>query len=706
MQRKEKKLNKYINREISWLKFNLRVLAEASNLKNPILERLKFLSIAANNLDEFFMVRVAGIYNQIKDKVSFLSHDGLTSQKQLERIIIKTKRLLTASNQAWFNLKVDLSKEGILFVSYRDLNKSEKVRLNKIFRENIYPILTPLIVDPSHPFPFVPNKGHFLVMLLNKRNKSKKFFAIILIPQNIERFINISNRVDVKKYLSIEHIISNYVNYLFPGYHLNKYTSVRVIRDSDIEFEEEAEDLILYLEKALKKRRRGRIVKLEIRSNADPLLKKFVYKKLEVTEDEVYEMDSFVGVHQIDQIYNKKNTNLVFKSFNPRQVERLKQFNNDYFATIKAKDFIVHHPYETFDAVIQFLTQAAEDPNVIAIKQTLYRTTSDSPIVKALVLAAEKGKSVTAVVEVKARFDEEKNISLASTLEKAGVQVVYGFVKLKTHAKASLIVRKEKSKLVSYVHLGTGNYHPVNAKIYTDLSFFSSDKILCEDVEKFFNYITTYAEPKKLKKLILSPLFLRTKLYSLIDQEIENKLKGKHAEIWIKLNSLVDQAMIDKLYQASNAGVKICLFVRGICCLKPGIKGLSENIIVKSIVGRFLEHSRIYCFANGEIMPSRSNLAFFSSADLMTRNLDRRVELLIPVENSTVHEQVLDQIMLANYKDAENSWFLKSDESYEKIKVTTENNFSAHNYFMKNPSLSGRGSSINLSMPEKLRLVR
>ena len=706
MQIKEKKLIKYINREISWLKFNLRVLAEASNLKNPTLERLKFLSIAANNLDEFFMVRVAGIYNQIKDKVSFLSHDGLTSEKQLERIIIKTKKLLSASNEAWSNLKVDLSKEGILFASYRDLNKSEKVRLNKIFRENIYPILTPLIIDPSHPFPFIPNKGHFLVMLLNKRNKNKKFFATILIPQNIERFINISNRVDVKKYLSIEHIISNYVNYLFPGYHLNKYTSVRIIRDSDIEFEEEAEDLILYLEKALKKRRRGRIVKLEIRSNADPLIKKFVYKKLEVTEDEVYEMDSFVGVHQIDQIYNKKNTNLVFKSFNPRQVERLKQFNNDYFATIKAKDFIVHHPYETFDAVIQFLNQAAEDPNVIAIKQTLYRTTSDSPIVKALVLASEKGKSVTAVVEVKARFDEETNISLASTLEKAGVQVVYGFVKLKTHAKASLIVRKEKSKLVSYVHLGTGNYHPINAKIYTDLSFFSSDKIICEDVEKFFNYITTYAEPKKLKKLILSPLSLRTKLYSLIDQEIENKSKGKHAEIWIKLNSLVDKAMIDKLYQASNAGVKICLFVRGICCLKPGIKGLSENIIVKSIVGRFLEHSRIYCFANGEIMPSRSNLAFFSSADLMTRNLDRRVELFIPVENSTVHEQVLDQIMLANYKDAENSWLLKSDETYEKIKATTEDNFSAHNYFMKNPSLSGRGSSINLTMPEKLRLVK
>jgi len=706
MQRKEKKLNKYINREISWLKFNLRVLAEASNLKNPTLERLKFLSIAANNLDEFFMVRVAGIYTQIKDKVSFLSHDGLTSEQQLKNIIIDTKKLLSNSNEAWSKLKIDLDKSGILFVSYRDLNKSEKVRLNKIFRENIYPVLTPLIIDPSHPFPFIPNKGHFLVMLLNKRNKSKKFYATILIPQNIDRFINISNRADVKKYLSIEHIISNYVNYLFPDYRLNKYTSVRIIRDSDIEFEEEAEDLILYLEKALKKRRRGRIVKLEIRSNADPLLKKFVYKKLEVTEDEVYEMESFVGVHQIDQIYNKKNANLVFKSFNPRQVERLKQFNDDYFATIKAKDFIVHHPYETFDAVIQFLNQAAEDPNVIAIKQTLYRTTSDSPIVKALIQASEKGKSVTAVVEVKARFDEETNISLASTLEKAGVQVVYGFIKLKTHAKSSLIVRKEKNKLVSYVHLGTGNYHPINAKIYTDLSFFSSDKIICEDVEKFFNYITTYAEPKKLKKIILSPLFLRTKLYSLIDQEIENKSKGKHAEIWIKLNSLVDKAMIDKLYEASNAGVKICLFVRGICCLKPGIKGLSENIIVKSIVGRFLEHSRIFCFANGEMMPSRSNLAFFSSADLMTRNLNRRVELFIPIENSTVHEQVLDQIMLANYKDAENSWFLKSDESYEKINVTAEDNFSAHSYFMKNPSLSGRGSSINLSMPEKLRLVK
>jgi polyphosphate kinase len=706
MQRKEKKLNKYINREISWLKFNLRVLAEASNLKNPTLERLKFLAIAANNLDEFFMVRVAGIYTQIKDKVSFLSHDGLTSEQQLKNIIINTKKLLSNSNEAWSKLKIDLDKSGILFASYRDLNKSEKVRLNKIFRENIYPVLTPLIIDPSHPFPFIPNKGHFLVMLLNKRNKNKKFYATILIPQNIDRFINISNRADVKKYLSIEHIISNYVNYLFPGYKLNKYTSVRIIRDSDIEFEEEAEDLIMYLEKALKKRRRGRIVKLEIRSNADPLLKKFVYKKLEVTEDEVYEMESFVGVHQIDQIYNKKNSNLVFKSFNPRQVERLKQFNDDYFATIKAKDFIVHHPYETFDAVIQFLNQAAEDPNVIAIKQTLYRTTSDSPIVKALIQASEKGKSVTAVVEVKARFDEETNISLASTLEKAGVQVVYGFIKLKTHAKSSLIVRKEKNKLVSYVHLGTGNYHPINAKIYTDLSFFSSDKIICEDVEKFFNYITTYAEPKKLKKIILSPLFLRTKLYSLIDQEIENKSKGKHAEIWIKLNSLVDKAMIDKLYEASNAGVKICLFVRGICCLKPGIKGLSENIIVKSIVGRFLEHSRIFCFANGEMMPSRSNLAFFSSADLMTRNLNRRVELFIPIENSTVHEQVLDQIMLANYKDAENSWFLKPDESYEKINVTADDNFSAHSYFMKNPSLSGRGSSINLSMPEKLRLVK
>ena len=491
---------------------------------------------------------------------------------------------------------------------------------------------------------------------------------------------------------------------MFPDYKIVKSTSARVIRDSDFEIQEEAEDLVLYLEQALKKRKRGRIVKLEIRSNIDEDLRKFIVKNLEVKKDQIYEIDSFVGSHQIDEIYNKGNSNYIFKPFNPRPLERLKQHNNNYFDAIKTKDFIVHHPYETFDSVIQFLNQAAQDSNVIAIKQTLYRTTVDSPIVKALIDAAEKGKSVTAVVEIKARFDEEKNIGLAHALEKSGVQVVYGFVTLKTHAKASLVVRKEDKKMRTYVHIGTGNYHPINAKIYTDLSFFSADPIIGKDIESFFNYVTGNSKPKNLKKIILSPQDIRSKLYNLIDQEINNIKSGKNAEIWAKMNSLVDQGMIDKFYQASKAGVKIFLFVRGVCCLRAGIENLSENIVVKSIVGRFLEHSRIFCFANGHSMPSRSNLIFIGSADLMTRNLDRRIEIITPITNPTVHEQVLDQIMVANYKDTSQSWFLNKDDNYVKIKSSKNNEFSAHNYFMKNPSLSGRGQTSSLNMPQKITI--
>ncbi len=697
---------RYINREISWLKFNLRVLNEAGNKNIPLLERVRFLSIAANNLDEFFMVRVAGIFNQIKERIDVVSVDGLNPEQQLEQIVDKTKKLLKISNDTWANLKLDLNKEGIFFVRYDELNSSEKTRLGKYFKENIYPVLTPLIIDPTHPFPFIPNQGLFVVMsmLKKKKSKTKKKFSLILIPKKIDRFVNISNKVGIKKYISIENIISSYASYLFTDYKLIKSTSARIIRDSDIEIEEEAEDLVLYLEQALKKRKRGRIVKLEIRSNIDEDIRKFIIKSLEVKKDHIYEIDSFVGTHQIDEIYNKNNSNLIFKPFNPRPLERLKQYNNNYFDAIRAKDFIVHHPYETFDSVIEFLNQAAQDPDVIAIKQTLYRTTVDSPIVKALIDAAEKGKSVTAVVEIKARFDEEKNISLANALEKSGVQVVYGFVTLKTHAKASLVVRKEGKKMLTYVHIGTGNYHPINAKIYTDLSFFSSDTIIGKDVESFFNFVTGNSKPKNLKKIVLSPHGIRLKIYNLIDQEIKNFKIGKNAEIWAKMNSLVDQGIIDKFYQASKAGVKIFLFVRGICCLRAGIPNLSENITVKSIVGRFLEHSRIFCFANGHSMPSRSNLVFIGSADLMTRNLDRRIEIIIPIINSTVHEQVLDQIMVANYKDTSQSWLLNKDDNYVKIKNTKNNEFSAHSYFMKNPSLSGRGQTSGLFMPEKIKI--
>lgn len=700
------KTHRYINREISWLKFNLRVLSEAGNKNNPLLERVRFLSIAANNLDEFFMVRVAGIFNQIRERINVVSIDGLNPEQQLDNIIDTTKFLLKKSNDVWANLKVNLNKEGVFFVRYNELNSSEKIRLGKYFREYIYPVLTPLMIDPVHPFPFIPNQGLFVVMLLNKKkkNKNKKRFSLILIPKKIDRFVNISNKEGIKKYISVEHIISSYANILFPDYKMVKSTSARVIRDSDIEIQEEAEDLVLYLEQALKKRKRGRIVKLEIRSNIDEDLKKFIVKNLEAKKDQIYEMDSFVGSHQIDEIYNNANSNYIFKPFNPRPLERLKQHNNNYFEAIKTKDFIVHHPYETFDSVIEFLNQAAQDSNVIAIKQTLYRTTADSPIVKALIDAAEKGKSVTAVVEIKARFDEEKNISLAHTLEKSGVQVVYGFVSLKTHAKASLVVRKEDKKMRTYVHIGTGNYHPINAKIYADLSFFSSDPIIGKDIESFFNYVTGNSKPKNLKKIILSPHDIRSKLYNLIDQEINNIKLGKNAEIWAKMNSLVDQGMIDKFYQASKAGVKIFLFVRGICCLRAGIENLSENIVVKSIVGRFLEHSRIFCFANGHPMPSRSNLIFIGSADLMTRNLDRRIEIIIPITNPTVHEQVLDQIMVANYKDTSQSWFLNKDDNYVKIKISKNNDFSAHNYFMKNPSLSGRGQASSLNMPQKITI--
>ena len=697
---------RYINREISWLKFNLRVLNEAGNKNIPLLERVRFLSIAANNLDEFFMVRVAGIFNQIKERIDVVSVDGLNPEQQLEQIVDKTKKLLKISNDTWANLKLDLNKEGIFFVRYDELNSSEKTRLGKYFKENIYPVLTPLIIDPTHPFPFIPNQGLFVVMsmLKKKKSKTKKKFSLILIPKKINRFVNISNIVGIKKYISIENIISSYASYLFTDYKLIKSTSARIIRDSDIEIEEEAEDLVLYLEQALKKRKRGRIVKLEIRSNIDEDIRKFIIKSLEVKKDHIYEIDSFVGTHQIDEIYNNNNSNLIFKPFNPRPLERLKQYNNNYFDAIRAKDFIVHHPYETFDSVIQFLNQAAQDPDVIAIKQTLYRTTVDSPIVKALIDAAEKGKSVTAVVEIKARFDEEKNITLANALEKSGVQVVYGFVTLKTHAKASLVVRKEGKKMLTYVHVGTGNYHPINAKIYTDLSFFSSDTIIGKDVESFFNFVTGNSKPKNLKKIVLSPHGIRLKIYNLIDQEIKNFKIGKNAEIWAKMNSLVDQGIIDKFYQASKAGVKIFLFVRGICCLRAGIPNLSENITVKSIVGRFLEHSRIFCFANGHSMPSRSNLVFIGSADLMTRNLDRRIEIIIPIINSTVHEQVLDQIMVANYKDTSQSWLLNKDDNYVKIKNTKNNEFSAHSYFMKNPSLSGRGQTSGLFMPEKIKI--
>ena len=694
-----------INREISWLQFNDRVLEESKNVKNPLFERVKFLSIAGTNLDEFFMVRVAGLYNQIKDDFDQLSADGLTSEEQLSRVVLKTKDLLIKQNDSFKELLNELKKEKIYLKKIKDLDKKSIDFLRDYFNETVYPVITPTAIDPSHPFPFIANKGQAILMKLEKVKNKRNLNVIIVIPRALPKFIDIDGQSD--QFITIEDLISYFSESIFPEHELVSFLPFKIIRDSDIEIDDEAEDLIRYFEKAIKKRRRGSIVKLEILKGSSNNLKDFLSKKLDVSDEHVYEVEGIVGIQDIDEICKKKSPHLRFKKFNPRPVERLEEFNHKFFSAIKSKDFVVHHPFETFDVVIQFLETAAKDEKVIAIKQTLYRTTPDSPIVKALIAAAENGKAVTAVVEIKARFDEEKNIELSRKLEKAGVQIVYGFAKYKTHAKASLVLRKEKGKTKTYVHLGTGNYHPINAKIYTDLSLFSSDPLIAKDVEKFFTFVTGYAKPSKLNKIILSPINSRLFLEKQIDNEISNSLKGKDAEIWAKMNSLVDPQIIKKFYEASCKGVKIKLSVRGVCCLRPGVKGLSENIEVKSIIGRFLEHSRIYCFANGSPMPSRQNLVYIGSADLMPRNLDRRVEILVPIENNTVHEQILDQIMVANFIDNTQSWHLDSLGNYHKGKpLLMKKAFSAHNYFMSYPSLSGRGKSIMKMKPEILRIIK
>ena len=699
-------LDRFINREISWLKFNERVLLEANNKDIPIFERVKFLSIAGSNLDEFFMVRVAGLHSQIKQDVESLSSDGLTPNEQMDGVIKKTKELLDLQNKIYNNLINILEKKNISLSKPHLLNKEEKKQLKKIFLDEIYPLLTPSAIDPAHPFPFIGNRERAIVLHLKKKNKNKTLNSIIVIPKSLQRFIRIKNPKKIHKYVIIDDVIDFFISDIFPDHIPTGKMIFRITRDSDVEFQEESEDLVHSFELALKKRRTGDIVRLEILENSDPQIVNFIKDKLKVVEEYIYNVSGLVGIQDIDQLCSIKHSKDTYKPFKPREVERLRENNNNFFETIKKKDLIVHHPFETFDSVIEFLNQAAIDKKVLAIKQTLYRTTLDSPIVKALITAAENGKLVTAVIEIKARFDEESNILLSRSLEKAGVQIVYGFAKYKTHAKSSLVLRREGTKIQTYFHLGTGNYHPVNAKIYTDLSLFSSNKLIASDVEKFFNYVTGYAKPKNLNKIAISPINLRETIEKCIDSEINNAHKNKPSQIWFKLNSLVDSKVIDKLYEASCAGVKIHLFIRGICCLKPGVKGLSENIIVKSIIGRFLEHSRIYCFANGKLMPSRKAKVFISSADMMPRNLNRRVELLIPIENKTVHEQVLDQIMVANYLDNVQSWQLDSFTNYNKVKYNNNDSFSAHEYFMNNPSLSGRGKSKLKFKPKKLQLLK